>query len=202
MPLPPPPFRVPTLLMPLETMTEQDEHPVYPQYCFHLSPTINRFCPLRSGDIQNLTTHSGFAGQDVFFHRNLPLRWIRIAGMVVAVDEFAHRRVYTVDDSDGLCIECVADLPKPNSNDSASAAVTTLPKDVDVGTVVDLKGGLTLFRGNKQVKIEKMTILRSTDEEVALWEKATQFRVDVLDKPWKLTEREIRRCRKEAERQD
>lgn len=122
--------------------------------------------------------------------------------MVVAVDEFPHRRIYTVDDSDGLCIECVADVPKLDSHDSAKATATLIPKDVDVGTVVDVKGGLALFRGNKQVKIEKMTVLRSTDEEVVLWEKARQFRGDVLDKPWTLTDREVRRCRKEAERQD
>lgn len=123
--------------------------------------------------------------------------------MVVAVDEFPHRRIYTVDDSDGFCIECVADTPKVDSHDpSRVTAAPTVPKDVDVGTVVDVKGGLALFRGNKQIKIEKMTVLRSTDEEVVLWEKARQFRGDVLDKPWKLTDREIRRCRKEAERQD
>lgn len=46
-------------------MTEKDEHPVYPQYCFHLSPTINRFCPLRSGTIERLTTHPGFAGASI-----------------------------------------------------------------------------------------------------------------------------------------
>ncbi|POS76350.1 hypothetical protein DHEL01_v205264 [Diaporthe helianthi] len=183
-------------------MTEKDEDPIYPQYCFHLSPTINRFCPLRSSDIDSLTTHPAFEGQDVFFRRNLPLRWVRIAGMVVAVDEFPHRRIYTVDDSDGLCIECVADLPKAESHDPSRATGPIVPKDVDVGVVVDVKGGLALFRGDKQIKIEKMTVLRSTNEEVVLWEKARQFRGDVLDKPWKLTAREIRRCRKEAERQE
>lgn len=122
--------------------------------------------------------------------------------MVVAVDEFPHRRIYTVDDSDGLCIECIADVPKSDSYDSAKATTANIPKDVDVGTVVDVKGGLALFRGNKQIKIEKMTVLRSTDEEVVLWEKARQFRGDVLDKPWNLTDRQVRRCRKEAERQD
>lgn len=130
------------------------------------------------------------------------MRWVRIAGIVVAVDEFPHRRVYTVDDSDGLCIECVATIPKPDSKDFAKVTTTTVPKDVDVGSVVDVQGGLALFRGNKQVKILKMTVLSSTDEEVVLWEKARQFSSDVLDKPWKLTDREIRRCRKEAERQD
>lgn len=122
--------------------------------------------------------------------------------MVVAVDEFPHRRIYTVDDSDGLCIECIADVPKPDPHNHSKATTATVPKDVDVGTVVDVKGGLALFRGNKQIKIEKMVVLRSTDDEVVLWGKARQFRGDVLDKPWKLTDRQVRRCRKEAERQD
>lgn len=65
-PLPPPPKSGPRRsCWPLETMNEKDEHPVYPQYCFHLSPTINRFCPLRSGDIESLTTHPGFAGAPI-----------------------------------------------------------------------------------------------------------------------------------------
>jgi hypothetical protein len=121
--------------------------------------------------------------------------------VVVAVDEFPHRRIYTVDDSDGSCIECVADVSRGDPHDPSRATAPIIPKDVDVGTVVDVKGGLALFRGNRQVKVEKMTVLRSTNEEVVLWEKARQFRGDVLDKPWKLTQREVRRCRKEAERQ-
>lgn len=157
-----------------------------------------RRCADRNLCAESFARPNALPGQDVFFRRNLPLRWVRIAGIVVAIDNFPHRRIYTIDDSDGLCIECVADLPKAEPHDPTGVTAPT----VDVGAVVDVKGGLALFRGNKQIRIEKMTVLRSTNEEVALWEKARQFRGDVLDRPWKLTDREIRKCRKEAERQD
>lgn len=149
-----------------------------------------------------------FSGQDVFFHLNHPVRWVRITGMVVAVDEFPARRIYTVDDSSGSCIECIVAVPKPDSKVSPSteeqpaAAADTphVPDEVDVGTVVDIKGGLGLFRGNKQIRIEKATVVRSTGQEVAYWEKVEAFRREVLDRPWRLTDKMVRRCRKEAER--
>lgn len=136
------------------------------------------------------------------------MRWVRIIGMVVAVDEFPHRRIYTVDDSSGLCIECTVDVPKPDPNikpgskeqPAAGTSRVRVPDEVDVGTLMDVKGGLALFRANKQIKIEKATVIRSTEQELAFWEKVDEFKRKVLDKPWKLTDREVRRCRKEAER--
>ncbi|KUI69509.1 Protein stn1 [Cytospora mali] len=188
-------------------MTEREEDlPIYPQYCFHLSETINKFCPLRSIDIESLTRHPGFEGQDVFFHLNHPVIWVRITGVVVALDEFTHRRIYTVDDSSGVCIECVVDIPKsdpqldPGSDKRPASGKPRVPDEVDVGTVVDVKGGLALFRGNKQIKTEKVTVIRSTEQELAYWEKIQAFRREVMDRPWRLTDKEVRRCRKEAER--
>lgn len=148
---------------------------------------------------------------------------MRIAGIVVAVDDFAGRRVYTVDDSSGICIECTVDVPKSEQQQhllaafeakTPAAAVTTATTtitvekaksavpfaDIDVGTILDIKGGLALFRGNKQIKVLKATILRSTQHEVAFWDKVTQFRRDVLDKAWYLSDKEVRRCRKDEER--
>lgn len=131
---------------------------------------------------------------------------------MVAVDEYPGRRIYTVDDSSGVCIECVVDVPRPNplpnsnakpgSKDAATDASPkpAVPPEVDVGTVVDVKGGLAVFRGQKQIRILKVAILRSTEQEVAFWDKVEQLRRDVLDRPWTLTDREARRCRKDEER--
>lgn len=156
---------------------------------------------------------------------------MRIAGVVVAVDEYPGRRIYTLDDSSGVCIECLVDVPRtaaglaaastvvPNadsrkatagSTHAAAAAASsaaappkpTVPPEVDVGTVVDVKGGLALFRGHKQIRILKATVLGATEHEVAFWEKAARFRRDVLEAPWRLTDREVRRCRKEEERRN
>lgn len=140
----------------------------------------------------------------------MPIKWVRIVGIVVAIDDFPGRRIYTVDDSSGACIECVVALKTPSSDARAPAPATNgllgnrpQPQppadcvDVDVGSVIDIKGGLTTFREEKQIKIEKVKILKSTEQEVALWERRAQFRNEVLLPPWVLSEKQIRRCRKE-----
>lgn len=40
---------------------------------------------------------------------------MRITGVIVAVDEFFARRVFTIDDSSGMCIECTCPAPPPPS---------------------------------------------------------------------------------------
>ena len=138
----------------------------------------------------------------------------------MAVDEYAQRRVYTVDDSSGVCIECVVTLaPKPQTaeggqSDRKEAQAETsanvqkpeppvptipVPDELDVGSIVDVKGGLKIFRAQFQIKVEKIALLHTTEQEVAFWNKVWQFRVDVLSRPWSLDRKEIRKCRKEAE---
>ena len=56
---PPPSDKGPRRAM---TSTSQPPTNIYPQYCFHLSPTINRWCPLRAAEIQTLGAHPGFEG--------------------------------------------------------------------------------------------------------------------------------------------
>ncbi|KAJ9151236.1 hypothetical protein NKR23_g3305 [Pleurostoma richardsiae] len=216
----------------------EEKAPIYPQYCFRLSPTISRWCPLRAADIERLTSHPGFAGQDLFFYLNHPIKWARVAGVVVAIDEYYGRRIYTIDDSSGACIECTVTAPvtqpavagvtaagaatgnatgttsKPTSTSrpeggqakeetkqsvKAEPPQVPIPDGLDVGSIVDVKGGLKLFREYKQIKAEKIVVLRSTEQEVALWEKLRQFHDDVLSKPWALEDKQVRKCRREAE---
>lgn len=61
---------------------------------------------------------------------------------------------------------------------------------------------MTTFRDSKQLKVEKMTILRGTAEEVKLWTKRNAFRRDVLEKPWVLPDKTLRKCRRDAERSE
>ncbi|RYP67709.1 hypothetical protein DL771_007116 [Monosporascus sp. 5C6A] len=187
------------------------EPPVfYPQYCFYLSPTFNKWCPLRATDIQDLASHPGFEGQDVFFSLNHPIIWVRVVGVVVAVDAFHGRRVYTVDDSTGQCIECSLEVPKPAKTgardeeparnpaaaDAAQGAVPDVPADIDVGMVIDVKGRVKLFRDRKQIKILKVQRVGSTEREVQFWNKVGDFRRDVLCRPWVLDRRDVRRAKK------
>lgn len=168
-------------------------------------------------------------GQDFYFYKNLPIRWVRVVGIVVDVNDYAGRRVFTVDDSSGICLEASASYsvpPKTQNATGASRAPNAAAKqawmppgpagggpgnlqtaglpypEIDVGSVVDVKGKLATFRGYRQIRIERMGRLRSTAEEVALWEKRAKFQSKVLGKPWVLSEDDIAQCRKEAEAQE
>ncbi len=79
------------------------------------------------------------------------------------------------------------------------AKVIPVDSDVDVGHVLDVKGGLKVFRDAKQIRVEKIVHIHGTQQEIQFWDKVTLLRRDVLSKPWVLDRREIRWCRKEAE---
>lgn len=55
------------------------------------------------------------AGKEIYYHGNHPIKWVRITGVIVAIDEFSTRRIYTIDDSSGVCIECTCPAPPPQS---------------------------------------------------------------------------------------
>lgn len=146
---------------------------------------------------------------------NHPIIWARIVGVVVAVDDFYGHRVYTVDDSTGECIECSVEVPKPpktpkpeaqdasglargnSSSKDATAVADVLAAEIDVGTVVDVKGRVKLFRDRKQIKIQKAQCVGSTAQEVQFWGKIQDFRRDVLSRPWLLDRRDVRRAKKQ-----
>jgi hypothetical protein len=140
---------------------------------------------------------------------------VRIIGIVVAVEQFANRRLYTIDDSSGSTIVAVATIHVSTEAKNESAAYELRANtetraaglhqadpyaDVDVGTVVDVKGGLSTYREERQINIERLVIVKSTAQEIMLWEKRTKFRREILDVPWLLRDKDIRRCLREAER--
>jgi hypothetical protein len=53
-------------------------------------------------------------GKEIYHHGNHPIKWVRITGVIIAVDEFSARRVFTIDDSSGVCIECTCPAPPPS----------------------------------------------------------------------------------------
>lgn len=72
----------------------------------------------------------------------------------------------------------------------------------DVGSIVKAKGGISTFRGVKQITLERLTPIRSTTEEVRTWMENSAFRRDVLDRPWVVSAEDQRRLKKEAEGQE
>jgi len=141
-------------------------------------------------------------------YKNLPIRWVRAVGVVVAIDDYEGRRILTVDDSTGVSVECKIEAKK-RAEDSNVVPVATRwdqpppppPEygDFDVGHVVEVKGGLCTFRGDNQIKVETVRHVWSTAEEVILWGKRTSFRQQILDPPWILSKAQIRKCKEDAE---
>lgn len=180
---------------------------IYPQYCFHLSPTVKRWCHLRIADIHALTAHPGFEGQDLYFHLNHPIKWVRLAGIVVAVDDFNAWRAYTIDDSSGETIECHVNIPKTgpaqprdtNTSTDVQQKTTLSDGDLSVGDIIDIKGTIRVFRERRQIKAEKIVHLRSTQQEVDFWGKIDDLRSEILNQPWVLDSKVVRKCRREAE---
>lgn len=142
---------------------------------------------------------------------------MRVIGIVVAIEQYVNRRLYTIDDSSGRNILAVVIPPAPakpkNESTAGEQRTSTDAKpadaqgldpyaDVDVGTVVDVKGGVSAFRNERQINVDKMAIVKSTSQEVVLWEKRERFRREILDVPWLLREKDVRRCRREAERSE
>ncbi|KAK8069044.1 hypothetical protein PG994_005660 [Apiospora phragmitis] len=151
----------------------------------------------------------------IFFHLNHPIYWVRIVGVVVAIDSFYSRRIYTIDDSSGTCIECCVTVPAPDKNTEPTTTTTSKnnnnnallpppPPDpypgIETGLVVDIKGYLTVFRNAPQIAVAKMAHLRSTGAEVAFWGKVRAFRQDPLGSPWVVDASTARRLKRANEK--
>lgn len=154
-------------------------------------------------------------GQDLYFHLNHPIKWVRICGIVVAIDVYGDSssrkgqiQVITIDDSSGHTIECVIPLPPPPANSAPTvpppgqqqpaSPLPIIDSEIDIGHTLDIKGSLRTFREQRQVKVEKIVHLKTTEQEVAFWERVVQLRQEVLDRPWRLEEKVVRRLRREA----
>ncbi|KAK3995909.1 hypothetical protein QBC44DRAFT_233286 [Cladorrhinum sp. PSN332] len=194
-------------------MTTEPE--IYPQYCFHLSPTLDHWCHFRAADLVRLKSHPGFQGQDIYFHQNHPIKWVRVCGLVIAIHQFDGRRIYTIDDSSGATIDCVLNIPRSFGGegptvgtaewnykvkeDTTGRKFASVDGPIDIGHVLDIKGNVDEFRDEKQVVPAKIKHLRNTQQEAQFWEKTAQLRRDVLNKPWVLDPKVVRALRREAE---
>ena len=154
----------------------------YPAYCFTLSPTHNTWAKMAAADVHALQERAGFEGQGIYFYLNYPIRWVRLVGVIVAVDVYPTKWIAVLDDGSGRTVEVVCGRPPaPQGSGGREGvvgdAVVLGGKDgvredprvgttatgrtidlagVDVGTVVKVKGGVGTFRGEKQLALERL----------------------------------------------
>ena len=73
-------------------------------------------------------------------------------------------------------------------------------KGIDVGTVVKIKGIISVYR-ERQIAMKIVHVIPDTAAEVVEWRARNAFYKDVLGKPWIVTEEEEKKCLKDVEKE-
>ncbi|KAL6717424.1 hypothetical protein ACLMJK_005339 [Lecanora helva] len=192
----------------------------YPAYCFPLSPTLNTWVKLTVARVHNLRERPGFEGQNIYFYLNHPVKWVRLVGVIVAIDIYPTRWILVLDDGSGSTLEITCSRPTPtrkegekplpldtsaalsNSTQSEGLSATGRSIDlslVDVGTVVKVKGGIGIFRDDKQLLLERISTIGTTSGEASAWAENNAFYSDVLQSPWVVSKEDEESAREKAE---
>ncbi|KAL8655642.1 MAG: hypothetical protein Q9210_000752 [Variospora velana] len=167
------------------------------------------------------------SGQNTYFHLNHPIKWVRIVGVIVALDVYPNRLTMTLDDSSGLTIDVFCRKATSAATPAVSNTTVECPgaivhnhdtkpadcdlifttnegykvdlKGFDIGSVVKVKGGISEFRAEKQITLERISLVRTTNEEASAWAENAAFHRDILSQPWVVSESNQQQARIEAE---
>ncbi|KAJ5173397.1 hypothetical protein N7492_005990 [Penicillium capsulatum] len=105
----------------------------------------------------------------------------------------------TAEEASGVTTRVTSNQPNHVSATDRTILDTTR---LNPGTMVNIKGTLSQFRGNMQLQLERFTILSETNAEMEFVDARLRFLVEVLSVPWVLDEVEIEQLRTDVERGD
>ncbi|KAL7267364.1 hypothetical protein RUND412_010053 [Rhizina undulata] len=159
----------------------KDRPEIYPQFLFPLSPTYNVWAKLTAADIHGkLEQREGFGGQNVWFWDNHPIRWVRVVGVVIKFEDYEKRVLITVDDGSGHLLKLISWKTVLPDFRRAPADLT----GVTPNSVIKAMGTIDKYQDMKQLKLIAVTVLKSTNEEEAARKSMTEFKKNILLKPW------------------
>lgn len=72
-------------------------------------------------------------------------------------------------------------------------------KPVHVGRIVKVKGTVTSFRGQRQIDLKRVFVVKDTNEEAGFWAAVAVHRSKVLARPWVLTDDDMRKIDRRME---
>ncbi|KAF7593001.1 hypothetical protein BBP40_012160 [Aspergillus hancockii] len=200
----------------------------YPAFCFKASPTHFAWVKMAAVDVHLLKRKVGFEEQSTFFYMNHPIRFVSLVGLIAARTEYPTLTILTIDDSSGATIDVIVPKAPVMDNDNqpipsgkggrggggslqpayamkhvAATNKTTLDIAALIpGTVMQVKGTLSMFRGMMQIQLERFSVIRDTNAEMRFVDLRSRFLVEVLSVPWRLTEVEVTRLRQEADEEE
>ncbi|KAL9622308.1 MAG: hypothetical protein Q9160_003319 [Pyrenula sp. 1 TL-2023] len=180
----------------------------YPAYCHAASQTHFTWVKLTASEVHHaLKSRSGFEGQHVYFYLNHPVQFICLVGVVVAFEDYHEKRwLLTLDDSSGETIDIVCNKPSNQflvradgeGRDIEAEKRTSLMDQIELGSVIKVKGTITTFRDIRQIHLERVAIQLDTEAEVEFWKQRLQTFQGVLSKPWRLSKQQQKKLQ-EAE---
>jgi Telomere regulation protein Stn1 len=196
----------------------------YPAYTFSSSPTYFAWVKLTAHDIHHVlrsrprfTALTANSKTELLFYLNHPIQFVHVTGVVVAYEDYYDKFwSFTIDDGSGEVVECVCWKPEKEQvkdDDSQSEKVDVEPKKkevghmereeiikmFDIGTVVQVKGTISTFREVRQLNIERLSVVSSTNYEVLVIAARTKFLEEVLMKPWVVSPNRQKQLLKEAQ---
>ncbi|CAI6326137.1 unnamed protein product [Periconia digitata] len=194
----------------MSTLQLPPRYRLYPAYCFRASPTYDTWVKITAADVQALRLEPDFPGQRIYFHLNHPIRYVRLVGAVVAIEDINTKyTVLTIDDGSGSTIDLTIIRLTPDTYNPVESPSNTVVSNlnvisapgvfhvtiddsriVDIGTVIKAKGTLSEFRGRKQVDLKRAWVVSTTNDEVKAWAETAKFKADVLNKAWRITSAE------------
>lgn len=205
---------------PADNITNNAAPPIYPRRYFDLSPTWFAWNILSAADIHALRNERGFEGQQIAFHSNHPIRFVRLVGVIVSIDITpggGKHALLCLDDGSGACVEVKVErraIEVNNQEDSRGEVAVTYPSNtlcdcidvhlelgalsvlvnrevVDIGSVLKVKATLENFRGTRQLKPERVWVVKDTNAESQAWTEAAAWKREKLAKPWVLTTKQM-----------
>jgi hypothetical protein len=127
----------------------------------------------------------------------------------VAIDDINLRyTAITIDDGSGATIELkIVRIPPTEQNPvdtSSNTKISNLDiicrfgifdvvvdgQPLDIGSVVKAKCTISEFRGNKQLELQRISVITTTDEEARAWAETAAFKQAVLSRPWHISRSE------------
>ena len=188
-------------------------HVIYPKRYWDESTTWKNWNKLTAVDIHHHTfrTEPGFEGQNVHFYNNHPIQFVRVVGLLIDIEQRGRYTILSIDDSSGACIDVKIERRRVKAGDGAEYPSNTtvdnvdvkielaLPtlhlnaKAVEIGTVLEVKGTISVFRNTRQIDLARLFRIKDTNAEVAAWAKTAQWKRDVLSYPWLLSTEQRRR---------
>jgi Telomere regulation protein Stn1 len=202
-------------------------YPFYPRFAYASSPTYFAWVKITLQDIHDLREHptargihcysrfprpANATGHGALFHLNHPIQFVSVVAPVIAIDEIRGRYVLlTVDDGSGATmvvkVRQVEQSVDTHSNTTVlNVNIFSTPisywleidnERVDVGTVIRVKCTISSFRGERQLVLQRASVVKTTKDEAEAWLDTARCKLDTLSKPWQLTDQELETLEKE-----